>query len=272
MSVAITQIFRARRMLVTWVAMIAEGALLLITDHAQAQSMTLREGAVNAMVNVEFDTSSGAAGEIVSIAPDLSFGATPDLTLSVIHSVIGRTGFRGSAGAGICITDACAHTYDNVGVEATYSLARGGFAVAANGGVHAWALDAGFYVVKVGAKARYTVDRLSVTMLPSVTVAVTERDAMPANRDRLWLPFLFMYGVGGGLSLGLGTGFKAAFDDIGTTYEVALGAVAQYAVSSDLVFGGSWVHGKMLGGDAVIPEGASGVDFRALHLWVSTTL
>lgn len=263
---------RARRVLAACAGSFAGLAVLLLGHAAHAQSMTLREGAVNALVNVEIDMSSGAAGEIVSIAPDVSFGATPDLTLSVIHSVIGRTGFRGAAGAGLCVTDTCAHTYDNVGLEATYSLARGPFALAANGGVHAWALDAGFYVVKVGAKARYTVDRLSVTMLPSVTIAVTERDAMPANRDRLWLPFLFMYGVGGGLSLGVGTGFKAAFDDIGNTYEVAVGGVAQYVVSPALTLGGSWIHGKMLGGDAVIPAGESGVDFRALHLWVSTTL
>ncbi len=264
------QITRAFRVLVTGVV----GIVFAVSrsNFATAQpSMTLREGAVNATATLEVDASEGVFGDVVSIAPDLSFGATQELTVSVIHSTIGRTGFRGTAGAGLCVTDGCTHTYDNAGLEGLYSLARGNVALAANAGVHATSFDAGFYVAKLGAKARYTAGRFSVTTLPSVWIAATHRDDTPPNRDRLWLPFVFMYRVSGGLSLGVGTGFKAPFDDISGSYEVALGAIAQYAVSPSLSLGASWVHGKILGGNAVIPDDKTGLDYRALQLWVSWT-
>ena len=264
------QITRAFRVLVTGVLGIFFA--LSRSNFAAAQpSMTLREGAVNATATLEIDASEGAFGDVVSIAPDVSVGATQDLTVSVIHSTVGRTGFRGSAGSGICVTDACSHTYDNAGLEALYSLARGSLALAANAGVHATSFDAGFYVAKLGAKARYTANRLSITTLASITIAATHRDDTPPNRDRLWLPIVFMYRVSGGLSLGVGTGLKAPFDDMSGSYEIALGGVAQYAVSPSLSFGASWVHGKLVGGDNVIPDDASGLDYRAIQLWVSMT-
>ncbi len=189
-----------------------------------------------------------------------------------MHSTFARTGFRGAAGAGLCFGDACpAGVYDNAGLEATYSLRRGHFAAAANAGVHATSFDRTFYAAKVGAKLRWQLGHVTIVSLPAVLLAVTERDAMPRNRDRLLLPFAGSYAVTKAFALGLGTGYKVALDDVGGTSEMALGVFATYTVSPALAFGTSWIHGKMIAGDASLPDGASGLDFRALHFWISAT-
>ena len=253
--------------------MLRRTVLLILVGTAPVAAapagLTLSRGSVNATLTLEVDATSGAFGDIVSLAPDLSVGVTDDLTLAVVHSTVARTGFRGVAGAGVCVTDGCAHTYDNVGAEGTYSLRRGAFAAAANGGVHAWSFDRDFYVVKVGARVRYVMGRVSLLTMPAVTVAMTERDA-PAT-DRLWLPLVASVAIGGGVSAGLGGGFKTALDDVGATHEVALGVTASYAVSPKLSFGASWIHGKLVAGDDARPADISGLEQRAINVWVSTT-
>lgn len=243
----------------------------LATDAA-AQSVTLPDGAINATVMLEIEASAGAFGEATSVAPDLSYGATSNLTLSLVHSTFARTGFRGVAGAGLCIGDACpAGVYDNAGLEATYSVRRGTFAAAANAGVHATSIDRTFYAAKLGAKLRWQLGRITIVSIPSVLLAVTERDAMTPNRDRMLLPVAASFAVTRPFALGIGTGYKVALHDIDGTSEMALGAFATFSVSPALAFGTSWIHGKLVAGDASLPDGASGVDFRALHFWISAT-
>ena len=94
---------------------------------------------------------------------------------------------------------------------------------------------------------------------------------MMPNRDRVVLPLAGSYNVTSTFAAGIGTGYKAALDDIGGTSELALGLFVTYAYSAGVSFGSSWVHGKLVAGEASLPNGTSGVDFRALHVWVSVT-
>ncbi|HLL21306.1 MAG TPA: hypothetical protein VK427_04200 [Kofleriaceae bacterium] len=224
---------------------------------------------MNATLTVETDASKGSFGDVVSLAPDVAVGVTDDLTVMLVHSTFGRTGFRGVAGSGICITDACKNTYDNVGAEVLYALANGPVAVAADVGIHATSFERDFYIAKVGAKLRYITGRITFASLPSVFIALGHRDDMVPNRDRLWLPVSGMYKVAGGLSLGLSTGFKTSFQEAGDNYEIAAGALAQYTVSPMLTLGASWVHGKIAGGSVAVPDGTNGYDSRAVHVWAS---
>lgn len=249
-------------------------ALALVSSSASADpGLTLRGEAIQATVTSETDVSAHKMGDTFSLAPDISVGVTDDLTVSLIHSTFGRTGFRGAAGGGFCIRDAgCASTYDNVGAEALYSLIRGRGAVAVDGGVYATSFDHDFYVAKLGMKARYSMGRVTWMTLPSVSIAMTNRNAMTPNRDRAWLPVSGMVAVAGGFSVGASTGFKAPLDStLSDSYEIALGAVATYAYSPSLSFGGSWVHGKLIAGDTALPAGTDGVDSRAFQLWATGT-
>ncbi len=246
------------------------GVVVALSSTAMAQSAPglLAERKVSAVLTSETDASADAFGDVSSLAPDLAVGVTDDLTLTLIHSQFGRTGFRGAAGTGLCMTDACASTYDNVGLEAIYSLRRGAFAIAADAGVHAWSLDRDHYVAKIGAKLRYGVGRLVFASHPSVTLAVTERET---NKDRLWLPVTGMVTVVPGLSVGGATGLKGPIATLDEGYEIAVGALATYAATPAVTVGASWIHGKLFGGEMALPGDMQGRDSRVINVWVAAT-
>ncbi|MDQ3340931.1 MAG: hypothetical protein M4D80_37720 [Myxococcota bacterium] len=242
--------------------------LTAVTASAQPAPGVLAHGLFNATITAEVDASKGTFGDPTSIAPDISIAAGDRLTFLLIHSTFGRTGFRGGAGAGICITDRCAKTYDNVGGEVYLGLYDGTFAFAANGGIHANSFDGELYAGKLGARMRLRAGPLSLVSVPSVAIAITKRDDSP---DRIFVPFNVSALVGGGVSLGLITGFKSPLDDIEASYEIAAGAFVTYQATPSLGFAASWVHGKIIGGDTAVPEGTSGIDSRALQIWVTIT-
>jgi hypothetical protein len=236
---------------------------------------TLPRGAISLTLTAELDTSAAVAARPASLAPDLAIGVTPELTLSIVHSTFATTGFRGTAGRGLCVTgedDGCRAAYDNVGVEALHGLRRGALAVAALAGYHALSFDAGHHGAKLGVRLRYSRGRLVVATLPSVFVAVSARDdVMAPNPDRLWIPASALYAVRPGGSLGIATGLKGRLAELDQSYELALGALAQLAVSPSLTVGASWVHGKLVGGAAALRDDESGLDSRAFQLWITTT-
>src|SRR4051794_18208199 len=67
-------------------------------------SVTLAEGAVLIHTALEISLAKDSPVAPASFAPDVSAGITDDLTLSVVTSASGMTGFRGSAGYGFCFT------------------------------------------------------------------------------------------------------------------------------------------------------------------------
>ena len=253
---------------------VRRGAFLLVLLGGRAAAnpapgLTLPGHTLELVVTTEVNASKNAFGEPTSVAPDVAFGVTPDLTLSVVHSTFGTTGFRGSAGRGLCVTGqdhGCANVYDGGGVEALYGVRRGAFAVAANAGVHALGIDAEHYAGKLGAKLRYTIGRVVLSSLPSVFVAFTERDT---NLDRIFLPVTAAYKVTPAFSLGIATGIKGPFDGFADRYEVAAGASAQYTVAPAITVAASYAHGKLFAGDDALAEGVRGRDLRAVHLWLA---
>lgn len=248
-------------------AMLAIGA-----PAAAGPGLTLPRGAVNASLTVEVNASKGAFGSPVSIAPDVGYGVTDTITIAVIHSTFATTGFRGGAGAGVCVADSCPRIYDNAGVEGVVAVARGTIDAAITGAALVTSFDRGWVAAKLGAKLRVTTGPWTFASAPSVVIAITDRDGDPPHRDRLFVPLVALVQVATTpVSLGLGTGFKAPLDDVGDGYEIAAGALVQVAVAPGFVTGASWVHGKILGGDAAVPPGTSGLDFRAIQVWLSVT-
>ncbi|MBA3393818.1 MAG: hypothetical protein H0T89_14315 [Deltaproteobacteria bacterium] len=244
--------------------------LLLTAGPASAQPApgVLAHGIFTTTVTAEIDASEGTFGDPTSLAPDLSLGITDEVTLSVLHSTFGRTGFRGSAGAGLCVTDACGPTYDNAGAEAYVGMTDGTFALAANGGIHATSFDQAHYAAKLGARMRLRAGPLSLVTLPSIAVAISHRDE---QSDRLFVPINASVPVGGGVSVGVITGFKAPLDELAARYELAAGAFVQYVASPSVAFAASWVHGSLIGGEDALPAETNGVDIRALQIWITIT-
>ena len=255
-------------------------ALWTTSAHADAPKpgLTLPEGRVNLALNIEIEATADVFGKPSSVSPDISYGVTNDLTLTLAHSTFMLTGFRGAAGKGLCATgtaDGCAHAYNNVGLEGLYTLTGGAVQIALDAGVHLTDIAADFYVAKLGAKLRHVHGALSITALPSVLVAVTRRDGMPTNKDWLYVPVVANYKLTPMLGIAFGTGIKGALDDFGKAWQFPLGVIGTVTLSPQLNVGASLVFGKVLGGAEDPPDpapDATGVRYRAIQAWVSYTL
>lgn len=247
-------------------SIISGAALLAAPSALHAGGVTLPAGKLNVHAALEVNLGQDAVAKPLSLAPDVAYGVSDDLTVSLIHSTFGITGFRGTAGRGLCLSGedgGCANLYDNVGVEAMYALTAGELSVAALGGVHALSLDVGLYDLKAGVRVRWSKAKVAVISTPAVTVELAERDL---NKDRLWLPIAAQYKATPELAVGGSTGLKAPLDGFGDAWEVALGAYATYAISPALTLGGSFVFGKLVGG---ADDTLTGPEFRALQLWAA---
>ena len=93
-------------------------------------------GVVDAFLLVNL--SSGAAFKPVSLSPDI-VGATDKLTVGLVHSTWGETGFAGvGIGDTLCLSgrsNGCASVYHDVALDGRYELERGKWAWAADGGL-----------------------------------------------------------------------------------------------------------------------------------------
>lgn len=238
----------------------------------RAPGLTLAADTFQLALTLEVETTADKVGEPISIAPDLAYGVTDDLTLSLVHSRFAVTGFRAAVGGGICVTDeGCPTIYRNVGVESAYSLARGALAVAGVVGLHALDLDQELWGAKLGLRARATRGPFALTASPSVIFAITEReDAMgaPRNRDTYWLPVGATYKLAAPLTVGISSGLKGSVSDAGERWEVPVGVSAQYTLSKTTLVGASFVFGKLAGG---APDEMTGTDFRGTQLWLVTS-
>jgi hypothetical protein len=240
-----------------------------------AGGLTLAAGAFNITTTVEMSASETnamtGAGPFkpLSIAPDLSYGATRDLTVSVIHSAFGYSGFRGVSGYGLCATDGCPNPYHNFGFEGLYALTRGDVASAVDAGVHTFFSGSSTFVkVKLGGKMKLTAGRFYATFQPSVDIAVDDRGS--GNKDQVFLPVAAAAKVTSAFAAGVGSGLKLmslSSPGPGGSWLVPLGAFGQYKIGHGLDVGASFVFGKLAGADTAKP----GIEDRHVQVWLSYT-
>ncbi|MCX5747656.1 MAG: hypothetical protein NT062_34765 [Proteobacteria bacterium] len=271
-------------------------------------SMVLKEGGIMASLNLEMAMNATPAATAAnpdplsplfkptSIAPDVSYGVTKDLTVGIITSNAALNGFRGAAGAGLCLTgktDAkatpptnggCRNVGRDIGVEGLYSLMRGSLAVAADLAIldlHYLELASANEIdLKVGFKVKYTAmaGKFYAMAMPSVFIALTDRTTTaPAkpNADQFWFPVSAWFKVIPALALGVASGIKGPFGAghaFGDNYTIPVGVLAQYMVNKQVSVGTSFVFGKIVSGLPAPAAGApsvDGADFRAWQLWLS---
>lgn len=231
-------------------------------------SVTLKKGKINIQANIEVNLSKEQVGKPISIAPDISYGATDDLTLTLAHSNAALNGFRGGTGFGVCVTgeeNGCGKPYTAVGLEALYSLVKGPMALGVN--VGALGLSRGdmlnHFDAKVGFKGKYTAGKVSVAFAPSAWIGLNKRDE--GNADLLWIPVGVGVKATPELVVGAATGLKTPFKEMADNWTVPIGVSANYAINPQVGVGGSFVFGTILGAEGKNP----GIDSRALHLWLN---
>ena len=140
--------------------------------------------------------SSGAAFKPVSITPDLWYGVNDDVTIGLVHSGVGATGFLDGVGNSLCITgsdNGCGHVYNNVGLDGRIRITK------------PWAVDVGLFInsisdpfqlaAKLGIDGRWTWNKVSLELQPSFFLGLTNREPMATgmvvvatNTETLYVP------------------------------------------------------------------------------------
>jgi hypothetical protein len=222
----------------------------------------------------EIEASAAKVAKPLAIAPDAWFGATDDLTLGIVESKYAMTGFRGSAGAGFCVTgstEGCPHLYNNVGGEGWGALARGRLSLVGGGGVYATDITKHFYAVKLGFKVRATAGRVSLSVMPSIFIAADHRDDMTPNTDALYVPVAFTIKPNANLAFGLGSGIKGPVEGFASKWAVPIGFNAAVTLGP-VQIGGALTWGALFGGATNPPPPMPqvvGSDVRVVQAWLS---
>ncbi|HEY1817879.1 MAG TPA: hypothetical protein VGG74_36305 [Kofleriaceae bacterium] len=242
------------------------------TQTQAPNSLILPKGKLLLDAFLEMNLSSGEAFKPVSLSPDLWYGLTDDLTLGLVHSTTGATGFIGNAGDSLCLTggsNGCPHFYPDVGVDARYRLMR------------PLALDVGLYVpytdpfelaVKLGVSGRWTWNRLSLEAQPSLFIGLanrqpTTKNAMgaevadgPTNTEQLNIPITVAYLLAPRVDVALQPGLVLPFTDTGDTWRIPLAIAVRFAATPRFGIGLAFAFLDLIGG------GDDGADQRSLTL------
>lgn len=238
---------------------------------AGADQLTLPRSRLLVDAFVEMSLSSGAAFKPFSLSPDLWYGATDDITIGLVHSGVGATGFIGTAGDALCLAGSanlCPDVYPGFGVDARYKLKTGTFPWAVGGGLYVRHFDPFQLAIKLGAVGRWTSGKIAVELAPNLFFGLTNRapEAAPmvvvaSNQEVLNFPLTALYGVTPKVSVALQTGVMLPFQNAGDSYAIPLSIGGHFRATADLSVNLAFSLPKLVGGGAT-----TGFDVRSLTL------
>jgi hypothetical protein len=226
-------------------------------DAKASGRMTLPGGTLYLNAVAETNLAKGAEGKPISIAPDLWYGASDKLTLGLVHSSRGASGFltgfvnglcfRGGSGGGACAAG-LGKIYTTAGAEARIAISEGGFALALPIGVYASAFKPEVLLsAKIGLIGRLQAGPLAVELQPTLFAGLTQRKIDMAgttvsnNEDRFGLPLTLLFQLSPAFALAAQTGITMVVEHAKDTYQVpaALGLawLATPKLSVDVAFG-----------------------------------
>jgi hypothetical protein len=234
-------------------------------------SVTLPKGRALLDAYLGFNLVSGAEAKPISLSPDVWYGVTDDLTVGLVHSAVGGSGFMGFVGTSLCLTgtdNGCAKLYDNFGVDARYKLKTGNLAYAADGGLYVLSFDPDFRLaVKLGLVARWQQDKIAVEVSPNLFIGATGRTIgegateVTVNGETLNLPITGLYAVTPKISAALQLGAVLPFENTGDTYRIPLSIGGFFQVNESINVNLAFSLLAVAGGGS-----ATGFDNRTLTL------
>ena len=201
--------------------------------------------------------SSGAAFKPVSLSPDIWYGATDKLTVGLVHSTWGETGFAGvGIGDALCLSgssNGCASVYHDVALDGRYELERGKWAWAADGGLDIISTSSPFELsLKAGAVGRWHAGKVAVELAPALYIALSHRSAAGAtdvaNHDQLGIPVTLLYAQSPQVTLAAQVGLLLPFEDTSADYDVPLSLGAHYRVNEKLDLAFAFTLVELIGG------------------------
>ena len=190
------------------------------------------------MIELRGDTlrinlSDGAAGDPISLAPDLFYGVNNKLTVGLTHEI------------GICLNNDCG--YNDFGFEAIYGLAKmSGFAIAAQGGLIFPSTDPFGTGIRLGLVTRLSASKLSVVIEPKLYIGFVGRSDV--RKEVLDIPVEIQYQAIPKATVQVFTGLtNGTFDGFGDNAQIPLGIGATYVVIRRFDVGADFVFTNVLG-------------------------
>jgi len=228
---------------------------------AGSDQLTLPKGRLLLNAFFEMNLSDEAVFKPFSISPDVWYGATDALTIGLVHSGLGRTGFMGGFGDSLCLAakaDGCTDIYRNVGLDVRYKLKAGApLSYAVDGGIYASSLDPDIVLaVKLGLSGRWSKDKLAIEFQPNVFIGVTEREtgegeaAVTTNGEVLNVPVTAFYAVAPKIALSLQAGVVIPFENTSDGWFVPVSIGGHYFVNESLGFNLAFSLPRLIAGTA----------------------
>jgi hypothetical protein len=226
--------FKVRLVQIATTASLLASAFAAQADEGSVHNEQLALPAHQVVLNgfLEANLSKGAAFKPVSISPDIWYGVTDDVTVGLVHSAVGSTGFLGGVGDSLCLTGKsknCVHPYPNVGADLRYRLAA------------PFILDAGLFIkdtsdpfqlaLKMGAGARWRFDRLALEVLPSLFFGLNNRSKGIGNKDWLSIPVTASLEIVDKVELAIQTGVELQLEKTGDNYRIPIALAGRYQVT-----------------------------------------
>jgi hypothetical protein len=233
--------------------------------------VTLPKGRV--LLDVYFAASlvSSSEFEPFSLSPDVWYGATEELTVGLVHSSVGGSGFMGGTGTSLCLTGTaggCSDVYKGFGIDARYKLKTGMLAYAAEGGLYIQTFDPFALAIKLGLVARWQKDKIAVEATPNLAVGLAGRTQgegmaeVTVNGETLSLPVTGLYAITPQIAAALQTGLKLPFENTADTWGVPLSIGGFYHVNESINVNLAFSLTAVVGGDAA----PTGFDGRSITL------
>lgn len=238
-----------------------------------ADQLTLPKGRLLLDAYLGIGLSTGNAFKPISISPDIWYGATDEITVGLVHSAIGASGFIGGVGTSLCLSGTgggCGKLYPNVGVDGRYTLKTGQLAYAIDGGLYANSIDPFAIAVKLGVSARWHQDKLAVELQPNLFIGVTNRTTnsgmagaadVTTNGEVLNIPVTGLYTVAPNIDVAAQLGFILPFEGLGDGYAIPLSIGGSYHVNESLNVNAAFTLLKLIGGGS-----GAGFDARSITL------
>lgn len=228
---------------------------------AVSRGVQLPGGMLSARVMLGVNLSKDLVGKPISLVPDISYGISDRLQVSLVHSGLMR--WQSRPGLGLCLTgksNGCPQVYDNVGVDVMYGLVFGkDLHLSVHGGLYLNSFDPLTTMVAVGAagKAHFGA-RLALAFDPQLGIALSDRDV---NDDGLALPLELQYQLNAASSLKVLSGVTGSLSAFGDTLEVPLGVGLSHNLSEHLDLAARFSFDNLLGHHAT---GVGAADARSL--------
>jgi hypothetical protein len=245
-------------------------ALPLVTATARAEvapvalgselaSVTLGEAQLVIAVPIVINLSKDSVFKPISTPVDVYYGISDNTMLGVSNSngTIQGVGYYG-VGLGLCVTDGCARTYNNVALDLVHRIAPGTVQLAIHSGVDANAFRPDVVLrLRLGMLAKAPLaTNLALLADPRLAVGLTPRDDRP---DIFTVPLALQFLTSTGARFAVQTGIDGRLQSFADDYTAWLGVFGALGVNEKIEAFASFTFPNLYGKNG-------GVNARALVL------